>query len=173
MSSISETPAAEVPALCPCGSGKPFEACCGPIIAGAPAPTAEALMRSRYSAYVTCAVDHLRDSLDSRWQASFDEKATREWSQNSTWQGLTILSVKDGGEDDNEGEVEFIAAYQTDGQDQKIRERSKFRRRGGQWYYYDGKVKAVDDPVVSSGPKVGRNDPCPCGSGKKYKKCCG
>ena len=28
-------------------------------------------------------------------------------------------------------------------------------------------------PVVNDGPKVGRNDPCPCGSGKKYKNCCG
>jgi preprotein translocase subunit SecA len=26
---------------------------------------------------------------------------------------------------------------------------------------------------VHTGPKVGRNDPCPCGSGKKYKQCCG
>ena len=27
--------------------------------------------------------------------------------------------------------------------------------------------------MVRETPKVGRNDPCPCGSGKKYKKCCG
>ena len=32
-------------------------------------------------------------------------------------------------------------------------------------------VKA--QPIVNDGPKVGRNDPCPCGSGKKYKNCCG
>ena len=31
----------------------------------------------------------------------------------------------------------------------------------------------VAAPVVREAPKVGRNDPCPCGSGKKYKKCCG
>lgn len=158
---------------CPCGSGLELTACCGPILAGEPAPTAEALMRSRYTAYATGHVEHLRRSLDTRWQAAFDEKATREWSENAQWQGLTILSVKGGGENDAEGEVEFIVAYHMEGKDQKMRERSKFKRRNGEWYYFDGKVKALEDPVVTQGPKVGRNDPCPCGSGKKYKKCCG
>ncbi len=35
-----------------------------------------------------------------------------------------------------------------------------------------GPVQKVET-VVHEGPKIGRNDPCPCGSGKKYKKCCG
>ncbi|MBQ8700183.1 MAG: preprotein translocase subunit SecA [Acidaminococcaceae bacterium] len=33
--------------------------------------------------------------------------------------------------------------------------------------------EAVKEPVVNNGPEIGRNDPCPCGSGKKYKNCCG
>ena len=33
--------------------------------------------------------------------------------------------------------------------------------------------EAVKEPVVNKGPEIGRNDPCPCGSGKKYKNCCG
>ena len=36
-----------------------------------------------------------------------------------------------------------------------------------------GPSDSKPQPVVNQGPKVGRNDPCPCGSGKKYKNCCG
>ena len=36
-----------------------------------------------------------------------------------------------------------------------------------------GEAAPVVKPIVREAPKVGRNDPCPCGSGKKYKKCCG
>ena len=35
------------------------------------------------------------------------------------------------------------------------------------------KEGGMNKTVVNEGPKVGRNDPCPCGSGKKYKNCCG
>jgi len=34
------------------------------------------------------------------------------------------------------------------------------------------RVSPPVQPVVHRGEKVGRNDPCPCGSGKKFKKCC-
>ncbi|WP_054774967.1 SEC-C metal-binding domain-containing protein [Methylogaea oryzae] len=37
----------------------------------------------------------------------------------------------------------------------------------------DDEVAASHDPIVRESPKTGRNDPCPCGSGKKFKKCCG
>ena len=159
---------------CPCGSGLALAECCGPIVSGErPALTAEALMRSRYTAYVLCDVAHLKRSLDPRWHASFDEPGTREWSEKAQWKGLDILSTKAGLEGDEEGEVEFVARFEMDGEEQQLRERSRFRRRGGEWRYLDGKAKSVQEPVVSSGPKVGRNDPCPCGSGKKYKKCCG
>ncbi|WP_243361043.1 YchJ family protein [Fundidesulfovibrio terrae] len=159
---------------CPCGSGLELSACCGPIVAGTrPAPTAEALMRSRYTAYVLCDVDHLKRSLDQRWHATFDVDGSREWSEKATWKGLTILSTKAGAEGDEEGEVEFVASFEMDGEEQQLRERSRFRKRAGEWRYLDGKVKSTNEPVVASGPKVGRNDPCPCGSGKKFKKCCG
>ena len=159
---------------CPCGSGNTLVQCCGPILAGTVrAATAEALMRSRYTAYVLCDLAHLRRSLDTRWREVFDEEGARSWSENATWQGLTIHSTKGGGETDQEGEVEFTAAYHMDGEDQRMRERARFKRRNNVWYYQDGKVKSGQETVVLSGPKVGRNDPCPCGSGKKYKKCCG
>jgi SEC-C motif-containing protein len=158
---------------CPCGSGNALEACCGPVVAGTvPAATAEALMRSRYTAYVLGDVEHLKRSLDPRWHAGFDAEGSKEWSEKAQWKGLTILSTKGGGPSDEEGEVEFVARFAMDGVDQEMRERSRFRRRGGQWRYLDGKVRSAQETVVS-GPKVGRNDPCPCGSGKKRKKCCG
>ena len=169
-SSVDVTPADP----CPCGSGFELSQCCGPILSGeVPAPTAEALMRSRYTAYVTCHLEHLRRSLDTRWRAVFDEEGARDWSKNAEWQGLTIHATKGGGPGDTEGEVDFTAAFRMDDQDQRMRERARFKKRGKHWFYQDGKVKSAQEPVVSAGPKVGRNDPCPCGSGKKYKKCCG
>lgn len=159
---------------CPCGSGAPLAECCGPVVSGERgAATAEALMRSRYTAYVLGDMPHLKRSLDPKGQAAFDEAGAQEWSEKAQWKGLEILGIKGGGAADSEGEVEFVASFIMDGQEQRLRERARFRKRDGQWRYVDGKVKSTQEPVVSSGPKVGRNDPCPCGSGKKYKKCCG
>jgi len=158
---------------CPCGSGASLGECCGPIVSGEKeAPTAEALMRSRYTAYALGEMTHLKRSLDPKWHATFDEDGAREWSEKAEWKGLTVVAAKGGLENDTEGEVEFIARFAMDGEDQEMRERARFRKRGGGWRYLDGKVKSSKEPV-SAGPKVGRNDPCPCGSGKKYKKCCG
>ena len=95
---------------CPCGSGRTLAECCGPIVKGErPAPTAEALMRSRYTAYAVGDMAHLRRSLDQKWQASFDEDGAKEWSEKAEWRGLEVLSAKAGGEGDLEGEVEFVA----------------------------------------------------------------
>jgi SEC-C motif-containing protein len=157
---------------CPCGSAKPFDACCGPIISGtAPAPTAEALMRSRYSAYVKGDIPFLEKSLAPEERHDFDPKQAKQWAETSIWLGLTIHSVKDGGEDDQTGMVDFTASYEYQGSRQDHRELAKFKRLDGVWHYTDGKMRS-HDPVVR-GPKTGRNDPCPCGSGKKFKKCCG
>jgi len=159
---------------CPCGSERSLSDCCGPIVSGErTAPTAEALMRSRYTAYALGDMTHLKRSLDPRWHATFDEPGAKEWSEKATWKGLTVLSTKAGREGDDEGEVEFVARFEMDGEEQQMRERARFRKKGGEWRYLDGKVKSTQEPVVASGPKVGRNDPCPCGSGKKFKKCCG
>ena len=37
----------------------------------------------------------------------------------------------------------------------------------------DASMNTKVAPIRNAGPKIGPNDPCPCGSGKKYKKCCG
>ncbi|MBA4357843.1 MAG: YchJ family protein [Humidesulfovibrio sp.] len=157
---------------CPCGSAQPFASCCGPIISGAmPAPTAEALMRSRYSAYVKGDVPFLERSLAPEERHDFDPEQAKQWAETSTWLGLTVHSVKDGGENDQSGQVDFTASYEYQGARQDHREVANFKRLNGAWHYTDGKMRS-HDPVVR-GPKTGRNDPCPCGSGKKFKKCCG
>jgi len=156
---------------CPCGSGKALEQCCGPILAGGPAATPEAMMRSRYSAYVLCATAHLETSLAPESRRDFDLAATENWAKAVTWQGLSILSTSGGGDGEEFGRVEFEAKFRQDGADYTHHENSRFRRHDGTWLYVDGQV--IRNPVVRATPKVGRNEPCPCGSGKKYKQCCG
>jgi len=167
---------------CPCGSGRPYSDCCRRYISGtAKPPTAEALMRSRYSAYVEHEIDYIINTCRSRdrdtasssdAQAPIDYKSTRDWSEQSTWLGLKIISTEKGGVTDTEGTVEFEASYIRDGLKDIHHERAKFTREGTdtQWLYDEGYVTPVT--VVRSGPKTGRNAPCPCGSGKKYKHCC-
>jgi SEC-C motif-containing protein len=158
---------------CPCGSGLGYEECCRPLIAGErKAQTAEQVMRSRYSAYVEKEIPYLRSSLHPDHRGDFDEKSSRAWAEGSEWHSLEIVKTVGGGPDDDEGEVEFIASFSQKGVRADHRELATFARSGGEWFFVDGKeVKA--QPVVRAAPKVGRNDPCPCGSGKKHKKCCG
>jgi len=158
---------------CLCGSGTAFGECCGRFLSGKSAPaTALQLMRSRYTAYVLGAVDyilrtHHPDTIDMT-----DRESVSEWSHGSEWLGLEVIATERGEPSDDEGVVEFVARYQMDGKVRSHRERSRFRKLDGRWLYVDGEmVKSA--PVVRGGPKIGRNDPCPCGSGKKYKKCCG
>jgi SEC-C motif-containing protein len=157
---------------CPCGSGRTFETCCGPIIAGSPAVTAEALMRSRYTAYAQHAYDHLGRSLSAEQRKDYSAEDAKRWSEHSEWLGLTILRTEQGGPADAEGVVEFSARYRTDGKDQEHVETARFTREEGNWVYA-GQVVPESHTVRRETPKIGRNDPCPCGSGKKYKVCHG
>lgn len=156
--------------ICPCGSGLSFNDCCGPVISGkTPAKTAEALMRSRYSAYATGAIEYILKSCVQ--DANLDEEATRRWSSKAEWRGLRIIGTEKGGPADSEGTVEFSASYIMDGLKEEHRETAKFVKKDGIWLYESGNVKTTT--VVRESPKVGRNESCPCGSGKKYKQCCG
>lgn len=141
---------------CYCGSGRSFADCCGPLLSGSGvALTAEALMRSRYTANV------LKDTayLLKTWHRS-----TRPQSMDAggipAWCGLTVLAVRQG---DDSAMVEFRALYRGGGGPAVLHERSRFVFENGCWFYVDG--------ILQAG-KTGRNQPCPCGSGKKYKKCC-
>ncbi len=158
---------------CPCGSGATYGECCGPIHDGTvKAKTAEALMRARYSAYAAKRIPFLKTSAGPEVQAEFDEKACTEWAEASTWNGLEIVGVDRGGEEDEEGYVEFIAHYAAKGEAVEHHEHAYFKKLDGEWKFIDGEIES-GVPYVREEPKIGRNDPCPCGSGKKYKKCCG
>lgn len=148
--------------LCPCGSGLEYSLCCQPYLrADQLAPTPSQLMRSRYCAYVMQDADYLvatwhpqtrSPSLKSDISGSFGA---------TSWLGLTVYEAT-AGHDENEAFVSFVARFEEQGEENAIIERSRFLKENGQWYYVDG-----------TRPQFGRNDPCPCGSGKKYKKCCG
>lgn len=159
--------------LCPCGTGLPYAGCCEPIISGkSKAPTAEALMRARYSAYVKHEIDFIANScIRVEGENDIDMEETRRWSEDSQWLGLKIHSTKQGGSADSEGVVEFSANYIYKGLKDEHREFAGFKKVDGNWMYAEGQL--VTTTVVRSGPKVGRNEPCSCGSGKKFKQCCG
>lgn len=158
--------------LCPCGSGRAHADCCGPVLAGAPAATAEALMRSRYTAYVKRDYKHLEETLSAAQRADFSLKDARAWAESSEWLGLEIRGTTGGGANDQEGTVDFVARFSVGGEERSHVENARFIRENGRWVYA-GVVETKAVPVRREAPKVGRNDPCPCGSGKKYKKCHG
>lgn len=158
---------------CPCGRGPSLSECCGPYLKGTRRPeSAEDLMRSRYTAYVVQDVDYVLKTHSPKTIDTVDREGAAAWSRDAEWMGLEILSTAGGGSEDEEGHVEFVARYLLDGELHTHHERSRFVREGGVWFYVDGEM-IKPEPIVRAAPKVGRNDPCPCGSGKKYKKCCG
>ena len=126
---------------CPCGSGSPEAACCARYHRGEVAPTALALMRSRYTAYVRGEIDYLLATHDASTRGSVDRAAVARWSRETEWQGLEIVATEAGGEGDQTGIVEFIARGVTAGRPFAQRERSRFRRVDGAWFYVDGTVR--------------------------------
>jgi len=156
---------------CICGSGRAFGDCCGPIIAGKPAPTAEALLRSRYAAYAMGNTDYLAATLTADIRNEFDPDEQEQTAGDAEWLGLDVRSVSGGGVDDDAGEIEFVAKFRLRGEPRMHHEVSQFRREDDRWLCAGGEVDPKAPPRRAV--KVGRNQPCPCGSGKKFKKCCG
>jgi SEC-C motif domain protein len=115
----------------PCGSGAALGACCGRLHAGEPAPTAEALMRSRYTAFVLGDEAYLRRT----WHRSTRPRRL-DVGSDAGWAGLEIEATELGGPDDDEGVVVFRARHR----DGVLAERSRFRREAGVWFYLDGDV---------------------------------
>lgn len=155
---------------CPCGSTRPYALCCGAYIAGARVPTAQALMRSRYSAYVVGDLDYLQKTSAGQALLAFDRAEVSRSLPGTEWLGLDVLETEAGEESDDTGTVTFRARFRQGGRIHTIAERSEFRRVGGEWRYVRGEV---DEGAPAGARQVGRNDPCPCGSGKKFKKCHG
>ena len=157
---------------CPCGSGLPFGECCEPILIGkTKAPTAAALMRARYAAYALADIDFLFNSSGPKVRREFDAAGSKKWAESADWTGMEILSTEGGGENDETGVVEFVAHYSVKDQVFDHHERSEFAKIKGEWRFIDGKIIGPQ-PIRREEPRIGRNDPCPCGSGLKYKKCC-
>ncbi|MGH1461611.1 MAG: YchJ family protein [Neptuniibacter sp.] len=127
---------------CPCGSGKPFQYCCEPIVQGQKnAPTAETLMRSRYTAFAMGAVDYLINTTAPEKRGDDDAEILAEQVKYTNWTGLTILNKEQGDRSDEKGMVEFEAQFETDDQSGTLYEKSNFRRDNGNWVYVDGEVE--------------------------------
>lgn len=143
---------------CYCDSKKEFDNCCKPYLSHILSPsTPKQLMRSRYSAYVLGDGEYIVKTTAKEQRYEDDIDLIKEYSQSVTWLGLEVVHAK-------ESVVEFKAYYRdTDGI--KIQhEKSNFIKEDGIWFYKDG---------LLLNSKIERNMPCPCKSGKKYKKCCG
>jgi SEC-C motif domain protein len=127
--------------LCPCGSAAPYTNCCEPYVTGkALAPTAEALMRSRYTAYSKGNVDYLIATLHPKSRQKDDRPTLLQSVQTMRWVGLTVLKTQKGQPQDKRGVVEFIAQYQPiqnllTGAANQLHERSRFVKENGQWFY--------------------------------------
>lgn len=172
---------------CACGSNLEFKNCCEPFITGTAHPeTAEKLMRSRYTAYTMGNIAYIKKTLAPESQKDFDMQAAKEWATNAQWLGLKIMSMDKGSATDTEGTVEFTATFKEKGKTLEHHEVSEFRKNDkGHWLFVDGHAHTHEEgqghhhhhhkqeTVIRSSPKIGRNDPCPCGSQKKYKKCHG
>ena len=161
-------------------------------------PTAEALMRSRYTAFTRGDFDYIGRTFSPSSQAEVHAKGARDWAATGTFKRLQVVAKEKGGPDDRSGRVEFVATYEQNGERWDHHEVSQFGRNAdGHWAYVGGNGHRHREgeghhhhdhdhhghdhghhhhsgqTVRHAAPKAGRNDPCPCGSGKKFKKCCG
>ncbi len=153
---------------CLCGSENAYSECCGQFHNGEKnPPTAESLMRSRYSAYVLRNADYLLKT----WDVTTRPKEIDFSNETVEWQRLSVDMVKKGGSKDSKGLVEFKAVYLLDGEEHVMTEISRFTKQAGRWFYLDGKVKSISK--ANQQVNEGKNAPCACGSGKKFKRCCG
>lgn len=135
--------------FCDCGSHMPHAVCCQPYLSGAaPAPTAEALMRSRYTAYSQGHSDYLIKTWQPPAGPLPDQMSLRQSLQQTQWLGLTIIKTQKGQAQDRRGVVEFVAQYKSlaqlpsatlrGGKVKQLHERSRFVQTAGQWFYVDG-----------------------------------
>jgi len=143
--------------MCICGNDKSYDECCGQIIAHkVKAKTPEELMRSRYSAYVKADARYLLISTVGENQYEEDIELIEDFASQVDWLGLKVLNAQ-------EDIVEFKAYYRDKEGIKVLHEKSNFILENSVWKYKDGTLY---------NSKVERNEPCPCGSGKKFKKCC-
>ncbi len=153
---------------CPCSSERTFALCCEPILAGTPAASPEALVRARYTAFVKKDFDFIERTHAPEVRDDFNRAEAARLADEVEWDYLRIHSAKDYG---TLGEVEYVVSFRKEQKPIKGATTSKFRKENGEWFYVSSKP-APHIANLRITPKVGRNDVCPCGSGRKYKKCC-
>jgi len=147
---------------CPCGSNQPYTKCCQPVLEDhSRATTAEILMRSRYTAFVKKHDKHLLNS----WHTRTRPKSLNHEDFPVVWLGMEIHACENGEVEDTVGSVDFTTRYIEGGQLAHLREKSEFLKEDNLWYYLRGEADIKKN-------KLERNKPCPCGSGKKFKRCC-
>lgn len=156
-------------APCPCGLPSTYAACCGRFIERkAIAETPEQLMRSRYTAYTLLEMRYIEETMSGFARQAYDEYEARTWAEKADWQGLDVVRAPVCKPNATQGEVEFKAHYLSNGEPKCLHEISVFHKLAGHWYYVSGKQGGL----LAAKKSVPRNAPCPCGSGKKFKKCC-
>ena len=148
---------------CLCGSQQNYKNCCEPLLSGdKQADTPEQLMRSRFTAYAQKNAKYIYQTYASEKQAENPVKEIKEFATSCRFISLSVIDTNNDGD---RGVVEFKANYFYQNLYCELHERSQFIKEQDQWRYLDGIIFPVADI------KVGRNDDCPCGSNKKYKKC--
>lgn len=153
------------PIICPCGSKKNYVDCCQPFITGEKsAKDAQQLMRSRYSAYASKAVDYLYETQAPATRDSQLKQDIQAFAEQAQFVNLQVHQHKVLS--DKNQQVEFTAIYRVNNQFYRLKELSDFILENDRWYYQQGESEFIT-------LKLGRNDACPCQSGKKFKKCCG
>jgi len=158
---------------CPCGSEIELKTCCLPLIQGTKRPeTAEDLLRARYTAFTRNDVDFILSSHHSRTRDEVTREEIEDWAKNSVWLGLKVVQLEAGKKEDTQGTIVFAAHYKEGEKTQEHWEKSFFEKEDGTWKFLD--AQGVHTGTYQRAePKTGRNDPCNCNSGKKFKKCCG
>ena len=127
--------------MCPCGSEKPYEACCEIYHKHHNAPTCEALMRSRYSAFVFGRVDYLFETTHPSHRSKTLKEEIAFTCKGLAWTGLSVLETWQGDVSDKVGKVSFRATFVQEGREGVHVEHSRFKRFGKAWMYVDGKVE--------------------------------
>lgn len=151
---------------CYCCSGKLFANCCEPyLLNNKQAPDAQALMRSRFSAYCTSNYDYILATYGAEQRKKLTCEALKGSAGESRWLALDVIDFN--AISNQTANVEFIATYADSGNLYRMHELSNFELQDGTWRYTTGQMKEHTGKL-----KMGRNDPCFCKSGKKFKQCC-
>jgi SEC-C motif domain protein len=137
-----------MPSSCPCGNTASYDNCCAAYHAGtAAAPTAEALMRSRYTAFTRSNIDYLIATLHPKSRRPDDKRRHRQTINQTQWIRLTILKTQKGQPTDKTGMVEFVAEFRDTqavgfaaAEVHQLHERSRFVKVDNQWFYVDGDI---------------------------------